>query len=108
MNIETILTVLLRYVGFLSLDESMSLARELAALNAPSTYESYSVPESALVQWIRAYAIDNGREYVNEHKIQTIKALREAFRTDDGKVLGLRECKNAVDRYCASYGYIAF
>ncbi len=107
MNIETILTVLLRYLPDVSLSVAMSMASELSATGSPIVPD-YSVPEEALVQWIRAYAIDNGREHVSTHKALTIKALRDAFQTDDGKLLGLRECKNAVDRYCASYGYIAF
>ncbi len=107
MNIETILTVLLRYLPNLSLAKSMSLARELSALNAPSVI-SYTVPEKALVTWLRGYAQTVPTGYVNEHKIKTIKEMREAFRTPEGSILGLRECKNAVDIYCQTYGYTAF
>ena len=105
MNIETVLAVLVRYLPDLSLSEAMSIATELSA-SAPRA--TLSIPTDALATWLRAYDSEKGYGYVAEHRIQAIKALREAFRVNGQTTIGLKEAKDAVDAYAGPFRYTAF
>ncbi len=108
MNIEAILTVLLRYLPNLSLRKSMSLAAELKAL---SYVPHISVPRKALVLWIVGYVATTPgmtRDRAANRRIETIKAMREAFVNESGFSLSLKDAKEAVDEYGRTYGYTAF
>lgn len=107
---SAILNIIARYARDLTIGEALDMASEIERVTAPEAIAPIVVPIGTLVTWLHGYDLSmnyGSRGHVNEHKIASIKALREAFRIN-GSVVGLKESKDAVDRYLATIGYIAF
>jgi hypothetical protein len=112
---SAILNIIARYVPVMSIGDAMDMASEIERESQPVTNANFVspvivIPIDTLVTWIHGYDLSQNygnRGYVKEHKIATIKALREAFRIN-GVIPGLKEAKDAVDRYISTCGYTAF
>jgi ribosomal protein L7/L12 len=101
---STILNIIARYARDLTIGDALDMASEIERATAPVTDDAPVISERTLVTWLRGHALDVGTEYISNHKIATIKAVRSAFMVN-GRNIGLRQAKDAVDVFLAEYRY---